>query len=116
VSETIRLDWRGAQVRAQLEIATIEGINETTEDCVQDAKANHPFTTRTGTAVESIQRKPATASATKISGRYGGRKIRYFFYLEFGTSKMQAFPTLRPAADRNYPKLVGRIRARANVT
>lgn len=113
-----RLDWKGDHVRAELEDATLGGMNEITDRCVKDAKSNHPFANRTGTAEASIQQKPAKASASKISARwgsYGGRKIRYFFYLEYGTAKMQPYPTLRPAADRNYPHLVGEIKKRTHV-
>lgn len=116
---SFKVSWKGEEVRMQLQDATIGGMDEVMKDCVDDAKQNHPFHNRTGTAEASIQQKPAKASATKISGRwgsYGGRKIRYFFYLEYGTKKMEAFPTLRPAADRNYPKLPGEIAKRTHVT
>ena len=104
--------WNGQRVKVEVENASVEAIDDVLEECVNDAKADHPFQNRTGKAEASIQRKPATASLTKISGRWGSYRVRYFFYLEVGTSKMPAFPTLRPAADRNYPHLAAKIRER----
>lgn len=107
--------WRGQRVRVQIEDATTGAIDEVLDRCVNDAKAGHPFQNRTGKAEASIQAKPATQSATKISGRWGSYRVRYFFYLEMGTSKMPEFPTLRPSADKNYPELPRLIRERASL-
>lgn len=105
------LRWRGAEVYERAKHATKQGINETLADCVNDAKDTHPWSNRTGTLEGSLQMRPAVDEGSRVVGTWGSFTVRYAIYLELGTRHMHAMPYLRPAADRNYPKLKGRIQA-----
>lgn len=105
----IRLDWRGDEVRQRVEAAARLGIDDTMAACVLEAKNNHGWKNRTGTAERSIRAEPARMEGTRVVGRWGSFDVRYFIYLELGTRFITADHTLRRAADRHYPSLARRI-------
>ena len=105
------LRWRGKQVTRQVRRAQREAVDATMAAAVIDAKRSHPWQNRTGTAEGSIQvAERAREIPGGVRGVWGSLRVRYFRFLEFGTSVMEEMPTLRPAADRNYPDLAGRVR------
>lgn len=101
--------WLGPEIAAKVLAASKDGIDTVLERCVNDARSNHPFRNVSGAAEASIQAMPAT-SGSSIVGKWGSYGVKHFIYLELGTRKMPAFPSLRPAADANYRDLAGEIK------
>lgn len=107
----MRLTWNGPRiVAAQIEKAKL-AIDQTTAACVQHAKDHHPWRNRTGTLEGSLQMRPAERRGMRIVGQWGSFQVRYAIFLELGTSRMPAYPYLRPAADAEYPRLKLRLRS-----
>ncbi len=105
-----QLRWRGAQVKDKLLRAAKDGIDETTAESVTEAKRIVPVDT--STLQGSIRFDPAQIGRNKVVGEWGSFDVDYAIYVELGTYKMRAQPYLRPTADREYPKLKGRIARR----
>lgn len=132
-------DWHGDDIRARVEEAARMGINRTMALCVAEAKENHPFTNRTGTAERSIRIAAAAKTTDNVTvGIWGSVSVIYFKYLELGTaitrSRTSIFnrlrgnpdkkknagadswkggswgPTLVPAAKKIYPSLLSHIK------
>ena len=95
------LHWNGDQIARRSFDAARKGIDRTTAECAEYAKENHPWENVTGTAEGSIQMRPARydPATHKISGQFGSYGVIYFLWLELGTIKMAAMPSLRPALD-----------------
>ena len=127
-----QLDWKGPQVRRAIERASEWGIDKTTSECVRDAKENVPV--RTGALQGSIRMQPATRRGKYIEGTWGSFDVNYALAIELGNpsliprdadNRRESLPYssrgrntgnrgfLRGAADKQYPKLAGRIRAAA---
>lgn len=129
--------WFGKGVSAKMRAAQIAGVNATMGAAVVHAKQNHPWENQTGTLEGSydIQDYAAATSANDgVRGQWGSRDVRYALIQELGgtirpkTAKALRFPvaagefvtvksvtiparpTLRPAADAEYPNLARRIR------
>ena len=128
--------WYGRQVSEKMRKAQILGVNATMAASVTEAKRNHPWKNQTGILEGSIAiAEPATVQgAGGVKGVWGSRDVRYAlihevggvikpvgkqalkFQLEDGTFvtakkvTIPARPYLRPAADKEYPKLAQRIR------
>lgn len=80
------LDWHGDDVRLRVERAARMGINRTMALCVAEAKENHPFTNRTGTAERSVRIAAAAKTTDGVTvGIWGSVMVNYFKYLELGT-------------------------------
>ena len=101
--------WNADQIRAQWRNAAIAGVNDTLAAAVVEAKQNHGWKNRTGTAERSIRAQPATARGSVVTGRWGSFDVNYFLFLELGTSRMAADYTLHRAADAHYPELLTHI-------
>lgn len=79
--------------------AVLPAIRRLGEDIVQDMDV-HPWNNRTGFLEASTE-----ATVDKKSGKLTiGNKARYANYIEFGTSRMRAFPWMAPALFRNRGK------------
>lgn len=101
---TVKLDWKGAQVMAKAIHASQKGIDETTEAAASDAASNHWWRNQSGHLEGEIQNEKAVI-VPRPKGRFGiTSKGFYGFFLERKT------PFMRPAADREFPKLAGRIK------
>lgn len=119
--------WRGDKIIRRMEQAARLGINRTMGDAVVEAKQNHPWVYRTGTAERSIRiATPAKTDAKGVTmGVWGSLAVKYFYWLEVGrlartplkgrfvkkATAPKAYPTLIPAAKRTYPNLRAHIRA-----
>lgn len=103
-----RLTWRGPEVLAAVREATREAIDETTEEAAKDAAASHWWRNRSGLLEANIEHEPADRFGRTVRGRFGTTRRQGFYglFLERRT------PFLRPAADRNFPRLAQRIRGR----
>lgn len=131
------LKWYGKQVSEKMRAAQIAGVNATMAACVTGAKRNHPWNNRTGVLEGSIDIAEAAAVQAGRGGvrgvwgskdavqaliqELGGiikpvRAKALMFRADDGTFvvasqvKIPARPYLRPAADKEYPKLAKRIR------
>jgi hypothetical protein len=104
----VRLRWNGDRVLRNVQDAVAHAIDETTEDAARAASASRWWRSRTGNLESQIEHEPAKRRGSKIRGRFGTTRSRGFYglYLERRT------PFLRPAADRVFPTLAGRIRRR----
>ena len=104
------LTWNGDDLARRARLASQQGIDATMAACVIHAKTHHPFTNRTATAEGSISiYQYATVQGGVVRGLWGSADVLYFIFLELGTSRSRPYPTLRPAADAEYPKLTGRM-------
>ena len=133
------LIWYGKAVTEKMRSAQIEGVNRTMAACVNEAKANHGWQNRTATLEGSIDIADYAASeADGVKGTWGSRDVLYALIHELGgiikpkkakalaipqddgsvrfvkSVEIPARPYLRPAADNQYPKLAGRIKAAFN--
>ena len=129
--------WYGKEVSEKLRKAQIAGVNATMAACVTDAKRNHTWNNRTGVLEGSIDiAEPASAQSGRggVKGVWGSKDVRYALIQEVGgiikpvrakalmfraddgsfvvvkQVKIPERPYLRPAADKQYPKLAKRIR------
>lgn len=100
--------WRGKEVLRSVQRATEAAINDVTERAAQDARANRWWASRSGTLAGEIVNERAVRRGKTIIGRFGTTKGRGFYglFLEKRT------PFLRPAADRQFPRLGAAIRRR----
>ena len=125
---TARVNWRGREVLALADRAAADAIDATMSAAILDAKANHGagahsvqrFITRTAELERSVRIvAPARRDARSMVGRWGSQGLAYARRIEVGFQGQDragrmvdadAYPYLRPAAEREYPKLADRIR------
>ena len=107
----IKLTWYGDKIKQRLEEAQRLGIDETTLACQDPAMSR--VRVRTGNLRRSIPRghQAARREGGGWVGRWGSADVSYALWQEIGTARMSAQPYLRPAAQIQYPRLAGRIRA-----
>lgn len=103
-----RLNWKGPQVLASVQRATVAAVDETTKEAAQGASASHWWQSRSGLLEANIESEPAERKGRRVSGKFGTTQRQGFYglFLERRT------PFLRPAADRVFPHLAGLIRRR----
>lgn len=131
------LKWFGKAVTAEMEQAQIVGVNQTMAASAVEAKQSHTWQNRSGTLEGSIDiaeyARPETGG---VRGTWGARDVVYARIHELGgvikpkRAKALAIPDpkkaggvilvksvtiprrpyLRPAADKEYPKLAARIK------
>lgn len=108
------LDWNGDQLIAKIIEAARAAVDETVEAAANDARASHAWLNRTGQLEEEIVTEPADLEDPNPTASFGTTRGRGFYGLfhEEGTVHEFARPFLRPAADRAFPTLAERIRAR----
>ena len=101
-------EWRGDAILTRVLEAARKAVDDTTEAAARDAAGNHWWSGRSGQLEGEIGSKPAERNGDVVDGSFGATKTRGFYglFLERRT------PFLRPAADREFPRLAGRIRAR----
>jgi len=77
--------WFGDQIEKEIIDALKEGVDESTEGILKDARANCPRVT--GALAESGQRLPAKVGQKEVYGRviFGGGKIQYALWPELKT-------------------------------
>ena len=67
---------------------------------INDARANHPYTDRTGHLTQSIMAGVVTVSDENVTAEVKAEK-EYASFVEMGTSRSKPFPFLLPAVERN---------------
>ena len=129
------LVWNGAAVTGRMRAAQLAGVNATMGACVVEAKSSHAWQNRTGVLEGGIGiAEFAHVEGAGVAGVWGVQDVRYALIHELGgtivpkVAKALAIPQkdgsvrfvksvtipprpyLRPAADKLYPTLAGRIR------
>ena len=122
------LEWKGDDVKRSMSRAVMLGIDATMSAAIIDAKRNHGAgahgSRRFVTHSSELERgtrivQHAKKSGRHIVGRWGVIDVVYARRIELGFQgkdragrvvNAPAFPYLRPAAEREYPNLRGRIR------
>ena len=123
------IKWKGGAVVSKVQRAQIRAVNTTMAAAVLHAKENHGpgahgagrFETQTASLERSVRIVEAAKSIVRgAKGTWGSTDTVYARRIELGfqgkDSKGRivdapAFPFLMPAAQVEYPKLSGRIRA-----
>lgn len=74
----------------------VTAVQITQAEVVNEAKANHPYTDRTQTLTKSIQAGDVIIKQGSVDGNILAL-ADYASFVEFGTSRSQAYPFLGPA-------------------
>jgi hypothetical protein len=106
--------WNGDRLIRRMERAARDAVNETVDAARDDALASHEWQNRTGQLEEELISVHASAGDENPTASFGTTRRRGFVGLfhEEGTVHEFARPFLRPAADRVFPGLRGRIARR----
>lgn len=129
------LVWKGQAVTDRMRAAQIAGVNDTMGACVVEAKSSHAWQNRTSVLEGGIDIVDyAKTDGRGVAGTWGVRDVRYALIHELGgvivatrakalaiplpdgtvrfvkSVRIPPRPYLRPAADKLYPSLAGRIR------
>ncbi len=123
------VNWKGPAVISRMQRAQLSGVNTTMAAAVLHAKQNHgPGAHSSGrfeTQTASLERSIRIVEVAKrivggAKGTWGSTDTGYARRIELGFQGKDAkgrvvdapaFPFLIPAAQTEYPKLAGRIRA-----
>lgn len=97
-----RVEWLGSELLAKAARAAQEAIDVATEAAAEDAKKNHWWANRTGDLERNVIATPAKIEGPIVTGKFGSTLRQEGFY---GLFLERHTPWLRPAADRNFPKL-----------
>lgn len=100
--------WNGPLIAERIQAAAKLAIDETTREAAADARQSHWWQNRGEQLEEEIVAEAATVRGPVVSGKFGTTERRgfYGYFLERRT------PFLRPAADRVFPRVAGRLRER----
>lgn len=114
-----RLEWNGDQLLRDVAQACRGAINETLREADRDATETHAWLARRGMKglegqIKVQQARIDRTNGLSLIGRFGYSRSRGFYGLfhELGTTHEFERPTLRPAADRTFPSLAARIKAK----
>lgn len=108
-----RIDPIAPALTRRLEAAAPAALDDTTAAAAIQAKQDHGWRNRTGTAEGSIRMDPARKTGPgRWRGRFGSFDVAYFRFLELGTRFIRADHTLRRAADAEFPRLGANLRRR----
>lgn len=104
------LKWYGDELKAKKDKAVDWAMKTIMADCVRDAKVQPPMPVKTATLQGAIQmRTPEKVNGIWV-GLWGSWNVLYAFFQEMGTIFMKGKFFLRRAADKNYPRLGGKIK------
>lgn len=93
----LKLDWRGQQVEREWREGTADIMNRSLFGMQARARSNPKTRRDTGAHVNSIGVNLATAD--NLVGEFGAG-MDYSYWIEVGTSRMEARPTLTEAFDQ----------------
>lgn len=108
------LVWEGDKLVELVRRAARAGVDDTVEQAANDARLSHEWVNRNGQLEEEIVVEHADPADANPTARFGTTRRRGFYGLfhEEGTVNEYARPFLRPAADRQFPRLATNIRSR----
>ena len=119
-----RLVARLGRANDKIDSETVDGLSQVADRIIEDAKAT--VRVDTGSLQKSIRKQHHVShghihSIGVSAGGYivnpkTGRLVDYARYLEYGTSRMPAYPFIAPALERNRPFLVLVLRDRLKVS
>lgn len=114
MASRVRFEWNGDDLTQRLFDATVAAVDDTIDESALDASQAHEWHNRTGYLERHVITEAAHVEGDRIVGRFGatysGQKgVRSGFYALFLEYK---HPWLRPAADRHFPNITGRIARR----
>ena len=96
---SVRLDWRGDEVKRKVHAAGRSALAETAEAAVRRARSSHPgWKNITGAAEASIRSMGIEEKGSQLRARFGST-LPYFIFLEVGARGRSGDYTLRRAAD-----------------
>lgn len=78
----------------------VAAVQMTQAMIVNDARADHAYTDRTGNLTNSIMPGEVEITDEEVTG-YVEARMQYATFVEFGTSRAKAYPFLTPAMLRN---------------
>lgn len=108
------LTWNGDAIQRKAIEATQWGIDQTMAVAVTGAKSElypgHGW--QFGFLQGSLQLRPAVVVGNVVVGLWGSFDINYAIFIEQGTGVFTGLGYLQNNADREYPKLAGRIAKR----
>lgn len=102
-----RLNWKGGDIKKQMESAIKQGMSETGVAAVAAAQVNAPVDT--GALRADITFQAPQGRGDQWSMLWGNFIINYALWNEIGTYRMPGRYYLRRAADQEYPHLAERI-------
>lgn len=113
-----RLTWNGERIVERLRLAARGAVDETVDEAADDARSSHVWLNRTMQLEDEIVSEHASRDERNPTGRFGTTSRRGFYGLfhEEGTVHEFARPFLRPAADRTFWTLAGKIRRRLRLS
>lgn len=100
--------WNGDELKKKKDKAVEWAMKTIMADCIRDAKADVPV--KTATLQGSIQMRNPEKVEGKWVGLWGSWNVLYAVFQELGTIFMKGKFFLRRAADKNYPRLGGKIK------
>lgn len=84
-------------------LSALPGIVETwAQGAAQHARAEHPYTDRTGNLTASIEALPARTVGDRVEGGVVAGAI-YASYVDEGTDRSRPYPFMEPAAQATEP-------------
>jgi hypothetical protein len=108
MANTTITTWNDDKLREHIRAAALAAIDDITQAAAQEAQQNHWWRDNSGHLKEETISESARVDANGVSGKFGTTQRRGFYgmFLEYQQ------PFLRPVADRVFPGLPDRLRAR----
>ena len=112
---TVELNLKTDEAKEKVVKAAREGMLDTVREIHSFAVHNHPYKDRTGTNTRSLTFEASGSGGGQVvdQGKIEGAVFStsgYGGFLETGTSRMSAFPYIKPAADVEAPKFPQRMK------
>ncbi len=108
------LTWNGDAIQRKALDASRFGIDQTMALSVTGAKSElypgHGW--KFGVLQGSLQMRPAVVRGDSVSGFWGSFIVEYADFIEQGSGRFKGYHYLQNNADKQYPKLAGRIAKR----
>ena len=107
---TTKLEWHGDEIAAEIERATVEGMETVAADFVRTAHPETPIYQgflRRSTKWDAVKRHADGSMSLEM----GSFDIEYAEYQERGTATMPGKFFYQGAADKTWPKLGARIKS-----
>lgn len=101
------IEWHGPAISAKVRRASMAAIDEITGEAAEDAAGSHWWANRTTNLEAQIKNEDAQPTTRGAKGKFGSTRRGFY-----GLFHERRTPFLRPAGDRNFPKLAAAIRKR----
>lgn len=109
---SVRLDWRGNQLKEQVAAAAVDAVGDTASAAASRARASHPgWKSQTGATEASIKAERTTRDGHVARATFGS-SLPHFLFIEIGSRGRAGDHTLRRAGDVEGGHLAQRIASR----